>query len=78
MSIVSVDSSEVVFNQRFKPRGLILSDATKVHGLTAAKLRSAPKFSPEHADAIMQLLKGCGGVVGHNIKFDIDRLREQF
>ena len=71
-----IDAPHVVMNQLYKPCWPIQESATKVHGLTASKLRSQPEFEKAHASQIMAVLNGCAGVIGHNIAFDIDRLRD--
>jgi DNA polymerase III epsilon subunit-like protein len=41
-------------------------------------LASEVRFNRSHAEHIMSYLGNCKLIVGHNVKFDIDRLSEQF
>ena len=49
-----------------------------VHGLTSSKLADKPHFDRSHAETIMNYLGKCHRIIGHNTKFDIARLCEQF
>jgi len=50
---------------------------TRVHGLSASDVVSAPRFS-EVAGILVEFLSGCVAVAGHNIRFDRSFLDSEF
>lgn len=50
---------------------------TRIHGLSASDLVSAPRF-PDIADHLVEMLRGASALVGHNIRFDVSFLQSEF
>ena len=69
-----------VFHRFFNPLNNISAEAQSVHGYTRASLeaRGARGFTVDDADEIVAKLKGCKGIIGHNVDFDKQVLGDQF
>ena len=50
---------------------------TKIHNIYASDIINAPKFE-DIAGHILEALKGCVAIVGHNVRFDKGFLRHEF
>lgn len=50
---------------------------TSIHGITAADVANAPTFV-ELMDPMLQTLRGCVAVAGHNLRFDLGFLMAEF
>ena len=69
-----------VFHRFFNPLNDISAEAQSVHGYTRASLeaRGARGFTVDDAGEIVAKLKGCKGIIGHNVDFDRQVLGDQF
>jgi len=71
----SIESVESVFESLFNPERDV--GATDTHGLTARDLKDAPPFR-ELAWRVVETLRGCVALAGHNVEFDISFLKSEF
>ena len=78
LSAAVKDTVTPVYNRKFKPRNTVHISATRVHGMTNGSLAQEPQFERADALAILGVLEGCKVVVGHNLSFDMQRLRDTF
>lgn len=75
ITIIKAASGQVVLDTLVKPRGPIPHSATAIHGLTAAKVTSAPIWPDIHR-RVGEILRAASYVVIYNVEFDLRLLRQ--
>lgn len=69
-----------VYHRLFLPAGPITKEAHMIHGYDKRRLerRGARSFTDYDAKEILSKVKGCQGIIGHNVAFDRRVIMEQF
>jgi DNA polymerase III epsilon subunit-like protein len=75
LAIIDADTTQTLFNQRFKPSVFIKEQAASVHGITLGALAHIKTWADYH-DHILEIIKNAESIMTYNCDFDFRLMRQ--